>query len=84
MDRVLYDLDLFLREYPNYPTREEKKDAKGADLPIKTIKTIAHSLARLKGDKVCCFRLIETIKTIAHSLARLKGDKVYNLFSRQG
>ena len=52
MDRVLFDLDLFLREYPKDLTREEKKDAKGGDLPMKTIKTIAHSLARLKGDKV--------------------------------
>ena len=52
MDRVLFDLDLFLREYPNNPTREEKKDAKGGDLPMKTIKTIAHSLAKLKGNMV--------------------------------
>ena len=51
VDRVLFDLDLFLREYPSF-AREEKKDAKGGDLPMKTIKTIAHSLARLKGDKV--------------------------------
>ncbi|XP_048241542.1 cytoskeleton-associated protein 5-like isoform X2 [Haliotis rufescens] len=47
VDRILMDCHLFLRAFPSSSWKD-----KGSDLPLRTIKTILHSLARLKGHKI--------------------------------
>ncbi|XP_052800946.1 cytoskeleton-associated protein 5-A-like isoform X2 [Mya arenaria] len=47
LDRVLYDLHVFLRAFPSSTWKERAND-----LPLRTIKTILHSLVKLKGSKI--------------------------------
>lgn len=47
LDRVLYDVHIFLRTFPSYTWKE-----RGNDLPLRTIKTIIHSMTKLKGAKI--------------------------------
>lgn len=47
LDRVLYDIHVFLRTFPSHTWRE-----RGNDLPLRTAKTILHSMAKLKGSKI--------------------------------
>lgn len=48
LDRVLLDLHRFLKEFPSSHWKGRPKD----DLPLRTVKTILHTLAKLKGNKV--------------------------------
>lgn len=47
VDRILLETHLFLR---NFPTSTWKN--RTSDLPLRTIKTVIHTLAMLKGSKV--------------------------------
>ena len=47
LDRVLYDIHVFLRRFPSNSWK-----GRSNDLPLRTIKTIMHSLAKLKKSKV--------------------------------
>ena len=47
LDRVLYDIHQFLRKFPSNCWKERSND-----LPLRTIKTIMHTLAKLKKSKV--------------------------------
>lgn len=47
LDRVLYDIHMFLRMFPSSTWRE-----RGKDLPLRTMKTVLHTMVRVKGSKV--------------------------------
>ncbi|XP_070564717.1 cytoskeleton-associated protein 5-like isoform X2 [Ptychodera flava] len=57
IDRVLLDLHIFLKSFPS-PSQTWKE--RGSDTPLRTIKTIMHSLAKILGNKILShFSLIE-------------------------
>ncbi|XP_013397900.1 cytoskeleton-associated protein 5-like, partial [Lingula anatina] len=45
---ILYDLHAFLKQFPTYTW----KDRAEGDTPLRTVKTIMHSLAKMKGNKI--------------------------------
>jgi len=47
LDRVLYDIHMFMHVFPSSTWKE-----RGQDLPLRTMRTVAHTLAKLKGSKV--------------------------------
>ena len=47
LDRVLADLHLFLRAFPGYTWKQRP-----TDMPLRTVKTLLHTFAKLKGQKV--------------------------------
>ena len=47
LDRVLYDIHMFLKAFPSHSWKDRPND-----LPLRTIKTVLHSLVKLKGSKV--------------------------------
>ena len=47
VDRIIGDLHQFLKAFPNNTWRN-----RSSDTPLRTVKTILHSLAKLKGNKV--------------------------------
>ena len=48
VDCILWDLHQFLVAFPSHTWRHRP-----SDVPLRTVKTILHSLAKLKGNKVC-------------------------------
>ena len=48
IDRILLDLHQFLRAFPSQSWKNRQNDT-----PLRTVKTILHSLVKLKGNKVC-------------------------------
>ena len=53
IDRVLGDMDRFMRAYPSNTWKERPSDS-----PLRTIKTILHAIIRLKGKSVSIICLI--------------------------
>lgn len=49
IDKILYDTHLFLKAFPTSSWKE-----RSSDLPLRTIKTILHTLTKMKGNKVSC------------------------------
>jgi len=47
LDRVIADMNQFLKAFPSYTWKN-----KSSDMPLRTIKTILHSLAKIKGNRV--------------------------------
>jgi cytoskeleton-associated protein 5 len=47
VDLIILDLHLFLKAFPKTFWRE-----RSSDTPFRTIKTVLHSLAKLKGERV--------------------------------
>ncbi|KAH3877159.1 hypothetical protein DPMN_001016, partial [Dreissena polymorpha] len=47
LDRVLYDIHMFLKAFPSHSWKDRPND-----LPLRTIKTVLHSLVKLKGSKI--------------------------------
>ncbi|KAL4225289.1 Cytoskeleton associated protein 5 [Mactra antiquata] len=47
LDRVLYEIHIFLRTFPSSTWKE-----RGNDLPLRTVKTLVHSMTKLKGSKI--------------------------------
>ncbi|XP_077995152.1 cytoskeleton-associated protein 5-like isoform X5 [Glandiceps talaboti] len=55
IDRILLDLHVFLKTFPSQTWKE-----RGNDTPLRTIKTIIHSLAKILGNKILShFSLID-------------------------
>ena len=48
IEHVLLDIHLFLRAFPSDTWKERP-----SDVPLRTVKTILHSLAKILGNKVC-------------------------------
>lgn len=46
IDRILYDAHLFLKAFPTSSWKDK------SDLPLRTIKTILHTLTKMKGNKI--------------------------------
>ena len=48
LDRILLDLHVFMKAFPSslWKTRP-------SDTPLRTVKTLLHTLTKLKGPKVC-------------------------------
>ncbi|KAG1678360.1 Cytoskeleton-associated protein 5 [Nymphon striatum] len=58
LDRILYDLHIFLKQFPIASWKERSMDT-----PLRTIKTILHSLAKAEGNKILSHvTLIEDVK----------------------
>ena len=47
VERTLSDLHQFLQAFPSHTWRQ-----RASDTPLRTVKTVLHSLAKLKGNKV--------------------------------
>lgn len=47
IDKILYDTHLFLKAFPTSSWKE-----RSSDLPLRTIKTILHTLTKMKGNKI--------------------------------
>ena len=47
LDKILLDTHLFLKEFPSASWKSRPND-----LPLRTVKTVLHSLVKLKGAKV--------------------------------
>lgn len=47
LDRLVADINLFLKAFPSYTWK-----SKPTDMPLRTIKTILHSLAKIKGNRI--------------------------------
>ena len=64
VDRVLLDLHQFLKAFPSHSWRDRPSDT-----PLRTIKTILHSMAKILGEKVggCHqFLVIDRLVSSAH------------------
>ncbi|XP_022089158.1 cytoskeleton-associated protein 5-like isoform X2 [Acanthaster planci] len=55
VDRVLLDLHQFLKAFPSHSWRE-----RASDTPLRTIKTILHSMAKILGDKILSYQTLIT------------------------
>lgn len=50
VDRIIGDLHQFLTAFPNHTWKN--REGSHGDTPLRTVKTILHSLVKLKGNKV--------------------------------
>lgn len=48
-DTVLYEMHIFFRDYPNSFWKQQS-----SDYPLRTIKTVLHSMAKIKGKNLMC------------------------------
>lgn len=53
LDRILLDLHLFLKAFPSSTWK-----TKPSDTPLRTVKTIIHTMTKLKGHKVSGYHVL--------------------------
>ena len=53
MSHIIRDMHVFLKAFPGHTWKQRPNE-----MPMRTIKTILHSLAKLKGPKVCQIMIV--------------------------